>query len=75
LYRTARKWKQHFCKVLNREVPDNPVDVEETDEICEINSEEPSILEIRNAIRKLKNGKAPGMDNITAEFTNRALPK
>lgn len=29
-------WKQHFFEVLNREGPDNPVGVEETDDICEI---------------------------------------
>lgn len=29
------RWKQHPCEVLNREVPEHPVDVEETDEICE----------------------------------------
>lgn len=59
------RWKQHFCEVLNGELPDNPLDDEETNEICEIfYSEEPSILEIINASRKLKNGNSPGIDNI-----------
>lgn len=59
---------KHFCVVLNIEVPDNPVDVEETNQIREINCEEPSFLAIRNAISKTKKGKSPGIDNITAEL-------
>lgn len=45
------KWKKHFCEVLNREIPDFLSYVWETDEIFEINCEEQSILEIRNALK------------------------
>jgi hypothetical protein len=64
------RWQLHFCEVLNREAPGNPIGVEETDEICDINCEEPSILGITIAISRLKNGETPGIDHIIAEFLN-----
>ena len=36
--------------------------------IIDINTSEPSYEEVRNAIRNLKSGKAPGIDSITAEL-------
>lgn len=62
---------KHFSEVLNRENPSNPVremEIELPDEIEEINTSEPSREEIRKAIGNLKNGEAPGIDNIPAEL-------
>ena len=68
-----QRWKEHFEEILNRPIPDNPVtneDVIVTDETAldNISSEHISKAEIRAAIRKLKNGKAGGKDEITAEL-------
>ena len=65
----AERWKEHFSSVLNREDPEVIVTVEvgqqqELDiDISDITKEE-----IRRAIKKLKNNKAAGTDNIQAEM-------
>ena len=66
------RWDEHFRSVLNRGDPtqppaidiDNNVNMEELD----ISVEEISVEEIQVAIRKLKNNKAAGVDNIPAEL-------
>ena len=66
-----RRWLEHFSEVLNRKNPINPVcemEIELPDEIQEIDTSEPSRAEVRKAIGHLKNGKAPGIDNIQAEL-------
>jgi len=66
-----RRWLEHFSEVLNRENPSNPVcemEIEMPDEVEEIDTSEPSKAEVRKAIGHLKNGKAPGIDNIQAEL-------
>jgi len=66
----TKQWLEHFSEVLNRENPSNPVsemEIELLDEI-EIDTSEPSRDEVRKAIGHLKNGKAPGIDNIQAEL-------
>lgn len=70
---------KHFCVVLNIEVPDNPVDVEETNQIHEINSEEPSFLAFRNAISKTKKENHLELtillQNFLTQVSNRAQTK
>jgi len=44
--------------------PDLPSTVQEDQQVCR----EPSELEVHTAVRKLKNGKAPGLCDITAEM-------
>ena len=69
-----KRWTEHFRKILNREQPTNPIRPEEeaglefVELIEEIAVSEPTIGEVKYAITKLKNGKAPGTDNITAEL-------
>ena len=61
----------HFSEGPSRENPSNPVmemEIELPDEIEEIDTSEPSRDEVRKAIGNLKNGKAPGIDNIPAEL-------
>ena len=62
------RWKEHFEEVLNRDTPDSPPKDEESTEELDIAVEEPTILEIKTALRTLRNGKAPGADQITAEM-------
>ena len=55
--------------VLNREAPSNPpTDEEMEEEELDIDMEPPTEEEIRKAVQALKNGKAPGIDQITAEL-------
>ena len=65
LLRTAQeeihRWKEHFGRVLNHEEPLNPGN--------ELNIRTDCIkrAEIKNAIKKLKSGKAAGCDNMPPE--------
>ena len=63
-----KRWKEHFEKVLNREAPEDPPEEEEAPEELDISEEPPSIEEIKKALRTLRNGKAPGADQITPEM-------
>ena len=68
------RWTEHFREVLNREELTDPITME--DEcvfqlgklIEEIAITEPTIGEVKAAIERLKNGKSPGVDSITAEL-------
>ena len=70
------RWTEHFKEVLSKEPPQNPITIMDDDEekldfqeaIEEIVDTEPTLGEVKEAVRKLKNGKAPGIDNITAEL-------
>ena len=57
---------------MNREEPANPITQEDE---CEFNDRTEDITiteltlgEVKKAIKRLQNGKAPGIDNITAEL-------
>ena len=66
------RWTEYFKEVLNREDPINPIteeeEVELKDMIEEIDTQEPTPGEVREVIKGLQNGKAPGIDSITAEL-------
>ena len=68
------RWIEHFREVLNSEEPTDPITIEDESEfelgglIEEIVITEPTIGEIKAAIERLKNGKSPGVDSITAEL-------
>ena len=57
------QWREHFQTVLNHEELLNPPEVEPNDEL-NIRTGHITLIEIKNAIKKLKNGKAAGCDNI-----------
>ena len=59
-----QRWKEYFQDILNRPPPDSIPDIEETNEDLNINCGRISKEEIKRAIKKLKLGKAPGIDNI-----------
>ena len=60
------QWREHFQTVLNHEEPLNPPEVEPKDEL-NIRRGRIRHIEIKNAKKKLKNGKAAGCDNIPPE--------
>ena len=70
LLRTAEEemhqWREHFQTLLNHEEPLKPPEVEPNDEL-NIRTGHVTRIEIKNAIKKLKNGKAAGCDNIPPE--------
>ncbi|XP_052225062.1 craniofacial development protein 2-like [Dreissena polymorpha] len=52
-------WEEHFERVLNRADPSTEAVIAPVEIPLDINTEPPTIQEIRQAIKKLKNGKAP----------------
>lgn len=63
------RWKEHFQEVLNREAPDQPPEEgEDKPDELDIDVEAPNLEEIQKAVNSLKNGKAPGVDQVTAEM-------
>lgn len=58
--------------MFNREEPENPITDDEeckfNDRIEEIAVNEPTLGEVKEAIKRLQNGKAPGINSITAEL-------
>ena len=57
---------EHFQTVLNHEDPLNPPEVELNDEL-NVRKGRSTRIEIKNAIKKLKSGKAAGFDNEPPE--------
>ena len=68
------RWRELFKVVLNRETPGNPLTITDEvgfdleDEVQEMAVNKPTLGEVKEAVKKLKSWKAPGIDNITAEL-------
>ena len=63
------RWAEHFKTILNRAETNNDIpDIQPFGDALEIDTEAVCKDEIQKAIRQLKNGKAPGIDNISAEL-------
>ena len=62
------RWAEHFSEILNREDPRNPPRLEVNVPELDINSDPTRRDEIRQAIKQLKNSKAPGCDDIPPEL-------
>ena len=65
--KTAR-WKEHFEEVLNRPEPTQTPVILPADEDLDIATDPPTEEEIKQAMKTLKNGKAAGVDGVTAEM-------
>ena len=64
------EWAEHFENVLVREAPINPIEENEiqTDQISEMDTIEIREAEVRQALKKTKSGRTPGIDGIPAEL-------
>ena len=62
------RWAEYFSEILNRPPPETEPDIPVAVEDLEIETSPPSKEEIINAIKALKNNKAPGPDNLNAEL-------
>ena len=68
------RWTEHFKEVLNRGEPENPVlsdevyESELSDIIEELLVSEPTLGEVKQAIKRLKNGKALAWQSLILSF-------
>ena len=64
-----RRWTEHFRELLDRPPPPTVVpNIQEAATDLDISTDVPTRREIIQAINSLKNGKAPGHDNLNAEL-------
>ena len=61
------RWREHFQEVLNRPSPEDPIQLAPATTDLKIRTGPISKAEIRKSIKKIKNGKAAGVDNIPPE--------
>ena len=64
----VKRWKEHFETVLNRPDPVQAPDIAAADEPLDINTDPPTLEEVKTAIKAMKSGKAGGLDGITADM-------
>ena len=64
------RWAEHFEEVLVREAPTNPVEENKvkTEENREMDTTEIREGEVKQALKKTKIGRTPGIDGIAAEL-------
>ena len=65
-----KRWAEHFEEVLVKETPTNPIEEneEETDVIREMDTTEIRETEVKQALKKTKIGRTPGIDGIPVEL-------
>ena len=64
-----KRWKEHFMEVLSKPDPETVAEVVHDSDMNEEIEEGPvTKLEIKSAIKDMKNGKAAGIDNIIVEM-------
>ena len=63
-----RCWKELFESVLNRDDPETEAVIIPSSEHLEIDTDPPSVEEVKRAIKALKNGKTPRIDQLYEEM-------
>ena len=63
-----RCWKEHFERVLNQADPDTEAIIIPSSELLDIDTDPPNVEEVKRAIKALKDGKTPGIDQVYAEM-------
>ena len=63
------RWFEQFKNILNHEAPVNKADILPAEETLSVDCKRPSKGEIKNAIKTLKNNKAPGPEIYTCRST------
>ena len=63
-----KRWKDHFEKVLNINDPECEANITPAENTLPISCETPTLNEVKKAIASLKNGKAPGADQVNVEL-------
>ena len=61
-------WKEHLQTTLNRLEPAETAQIPEAEEDVDVNTDQPTLEEVKMAIKVMKNGKALGSDGVTAEM-------
>ena len=64
------RWKEHFSEILNQDEPDilRDLESEHARDMVNVNLSDMSLEEVRSVLRKLKNNKAAGADDIQPEL-------
>lgn len=62
------RWSEYFEELLNKPAPESLQSPSTPRSILKVKDTAPTTREIREALEKLKNGKAPGNDNIYPEM-------
>ena len=62
-----QRWAEHFQILLNRPPPNTMPQIEASETDIDVNVHPPTKSEIIKALKKMKNGKAPGPDGIPPE--------
>ena len=70
----AAKWVEHFKSVLNQPFPLNTDAPPPASKDLEISVNTPTVREVAEAIRSIKNSKATGIDAIHADMLKVDLP-
>ena len=63
-----RFWKEHFERVLNRDDLETEAIIIPSSELLDIDTDLLNVEEAKRAIKALKDGKAPGIDQIYADM-------
>ena len=64
-----RCWKEHFERVLNRDDSETAeAIILPSPELLDIDTDPPNVEEVKRAMKALKDGKTPGIDQIYAEM-------
>ena len=62
------RWREHFQHLLNRCDPSTLVDISEAEKDLDIELRPVTVQEVKDAVKKLKNGKALEYDNVYAQM-------